>query len=252
MRKSRGPALVFDSPSDMMTAAVSNNSSRNRYEKISLPEDRVGSSRSTNPFADDDDLERQSFPSAVDSSNPFCSSHNSSSSKRNEILSPLQPSLLTASRNFGSLKSKKYQLPVPPPPPPRPKRTLTTSNSSKSLEMIELATNSGEARQDLDSVPLSSKQTNSNSDEDRILRFLVSKRVYGFPGGSTSVPSNYCRYVSNNHPFFSICFAHRLHPFGKKQRLLVFLNGLFFAIFISFIFFETTLVPRVRHCVLCS
>eukprot|EP01042_Synura_sphagnicola_P007880 gene7880-10087_t len=85
-------------------------------------------------------------------------------------------------------------------------------------------------------------------EENKIIRFLVSKRVYKYPGCTDSWCSNYFSYISNNHPFFSMIFVHYLHPFGRRQRLMVFLNGIFFAIFISFVMFETTLVPRLATC----
>jgi hypothetical protein len=82
-------------------------------------------------------------------------------------------------------------------------------------------------------------------EENRIIRFLVSKRVFRYPDSSEGWCSNYVNYIKNNHPFFSIFFVHPLHPFGRRERFLVFLNGIFFAIFISFVFFETYYVPRV-------
>jgi hypothetical protein len=85
-------------------------------------------------------------------------------------------------------------------------------------------------------------------EENKIIRFLVSKRVFKYPGCSDSWCSNYCSYIANNHPFLSMIFVHYLHPFGRRQRLMVFLNGLFFAIFMSFVIFETSLIPKLATC----
>lgn len=85
-------------------------------------------------------------------------------------------------------------------------------------------------------------------EENKIIRFLVSKRVYKYPGCGDNWCSNYVAYVMNNHPLLSMFFTHPLHPFGRHQRIIVFLNGLFFAIFISFVVFETTYLPRVCFC----
>lgn len=69
--------------------------------------------------------------------------------------------------------------------------------------------------------------------------------VFGYPGTDGGIFSNYRQYVKNNHPLLSICLASPLNPFGRKERILVFLNSLFFAIFVTFLVTETTFVPKV-------
>jgi hypothetical protein len=51
--------------------------------------------------------------------------------------------------------------------------------------------------------------------------------------------------VLYNHPVLSIFFTHRLHPFSKKHRLIVFLCSLSFAVCFAFILLGTPLVPTV-------
>jgi hypothetical protein len=72
--------------------------------------------------------------------------------------------------------------------------------------------------------------------------------VYGYPGTNGSLFSNYRHYVYNNHPLLSIFFMNRLNPFGRRQRLLVFIDSLFFAIFVTFLITETTFIPKLSTC----
>jgi hypothetical protein len=62
----------------------------------------------------------------------------------------------------------------------------------------------------------------SESDDNRVIRFLYKNRVYGFPKSYGTISSNYWHFVRNNHPFFSLFLSHKLHPFPKKNRLIVF------------------------------
>ena len=62
----------------------------------------------------------------------------------------------------------------------------------------------------------------SESDDNRVIRFLYKNRVYGFPKSNGTISSNYWHFVRNNHPFFSLFLSHKLHPFPKKNRLIVF------------------------------
>lgn len=201
-----------------------------------------------NPFAEDDDEQIDiDFRSAP-------------------IVSPIQSSSFSRidesnnSRPMRQQRSSRPLRPPRPPPPPKPARLV----HEKSVEMTRVGTSTNPFELEEGKIAESDRQVSEEIDEDekplpdsdgkpiirtkeenKIIRFLVSKRVYKYPGCSDSWCSNYCSYVSNNHPFVSMVFVHYLHPFGRRQRLMVFLNGLFFAIFISFVIFETTLVPRV-------
>ena len=65
-------------------------------------------------------------------------------------------------------------------------------------------------------------QAISENDENKVIRFLYKGRVYGYPNTNGSLISNYLQYIRNNHPVLSICLAHKLHPFTKKSRVIVF------------------------------
>lgn len=158
--------------------------------------------------------------------------------------------------------------PLPPPPLLPPKRdsrsvemirfgTQERNNSTNPFDLEEGKANTIDTSRpisesiDEDELPLPTfgdQPILRTKEENKIIRFLVSKRVYKYPGCSDSWCSNYWSYVANNHPFLSMIFVHYLHPFGRRQRLMVFLNGLFFAIFISFVIFETTLIPKLATC----
>lgn len=72
--------------------------------------------------------------------------------------------------------------------------------------------------------------------------------VYGYPGTDGGIISNYYYYVLNNHPLFSMCFLHHLNPFGRKERIIVYINSIIFAIFITFVIMYTTYIPRLSMC----
>lgn len=69
--------------------------------------------------------------------------------------------------------------------------------------------------------------------------------MFGYPGTDGTISSNYRQYVYNNHPLLSLILLHPLNPYGRKERLIVFINSLFFAIFVTFVILETTYVPKV-------
>mmetsp|Transcript_24479 Transcript_24479/g.35995 ORF Transcript_24479/g.35995 Transcript_24479/m.35995 type:complete len:428 (-) Transcript_24479:225-1508(-) len=68
-----------------------------------------------------------------------------------------------------------------------------------------------------------------SSDENAIVRFLLSQRVFGYPGTDGSVSSNYFQFIRNRHPLLGLFAHHRLHPFKTKLRVIVFLCTLSFA-----------------------
>lgn len=215
-------------------------SQTNRYSQLR--------GNNSNPFADDDETTEVNF-------------------RPSSTKSPLQQENSSPSRRSAPRRS----LPLPPrplPPPPPPKRP---SNSGVEMTRVVRGSNPFDVEEGKDDNRDSTRSESSTADEpdedeqpvpgsdgkpimrtkeeNKIIRFLVSKRVYKYPGCTDSWCSNYFSYISNNHPFFSMIFVHYLHPFGRRQRLMVFLNGIFFAIFISFVMFETTLVPRVSDVI---
>ena len=86
------------------------------------------------------------------------------------------------------------------------------------------------------------------NDENELIRFFVSERVYGFPNTNGRIMSNYMRYFLNNHPFFSIFLTHSKNPYTKWKRFLIFLCTLFFAISLSFLLEKTYYIEAVSKC----
>ena len=62
----------------------------------------------------------------------------------------------------------------------------------------------------------------SDNEEDRVIRFLYKQKVYGFPSSDGSMLSNFWHYFKNGHPLFSICLCHRLNPYSKRSRAIVY------------------------------
>jgi hypothetical protein len=72
--------------------------------------------------------------------------------------------------------------------------------------------------------------------------------VYGYPYTYGGRLSNFRYYIQYNHPVLSIYFVHPLHPFTRRQRFIVFLCSLSFAVCFAFILMATPLVPVVSVC----
>eukprot|EP01034_Spumella_vulgaris_P032857 gene32857-40558_t len=86
------------------------------------------------------------------------------------------------------------------------------------------------------------------ADENAVVRFLLSERVYGYPSTNGTIMSNYKHYVFNNHPLLSIVLMNSRHPFERKRRVIVFLITLAFAIFVSFLLLKTDVVVEIARC----
>lgn len=86
------------------------------------------------------------------------------------------------------------------------------------------------------------------NDENELIRFFVSERVYGFPSTNGKIFSNYISYFFNNHPFFSIFLTHSKNPYTKWKRFLIFLCTLFFAISLSFVLEKTYYIEEIAKC----
>lgn len=85
-------------------------------------------------------------------------------------------------------------------------------------------------------------------DENQIIRFLLSERVYGFPYSDGTVFSNYKHYVFNNHPFISIFLVNSAHPYNRKRRIIVFLCTLAFVMVASYYITRTTYFDLLARC----
>ena len=85
------------------------------------------------------------------------------------------------------------------------------------------------------------------SNENKIIRFLLSERVFGYPHSDGTWSSNYKHYVMNNHPGLSLILSHPLHPYTKKSRFVVFVCLLLFAVTLSFVFWDTNYAPQVSQ-----
>lgn len=72
--------------------------------------------------------------------------------------------------------------------------------------------------------------------------------VFGYPGTTGTLFSNYKHFVMNNHPLLSMLLLHPKNVYSRKQRLIVYLNALFFALFVSFVLLGTTTVHQVSVC----
>ncbi|KAJ1427057.1 hypothetical protein B484DRAFT_397304 [Ochromonadaceae sp. CCMP2298] len=88
----------------------------------------------------------------------------------------------------------------------------------------------------------------SASDENAVIRFLLSEKVFGYPHTSGGVLSNYLRYCFNNHPALSVLLMHPLHPFRRRYRVVVLLCSLSFAVCMSFLLLKTSLLPVIATC----
>lgn len=137
-------------------------------------------------------------------------------------------------------------------------------NSIRKMEVYLKETEQSEESGSLSEQP--NQHCIDPSRENAIIRFLVSKRgrhnfiaiiykrsilnafiilVFGYPSTDGTIRSNYFQFVRNNHPILSMCLLHRLNPFGRKERIIVFCNALFFSIFISFVIFYTSSFRQV-------
>jgi hypothetical protein len=83
---------------------------------------------------------------------------------------------------------------------------------------------------------------NHDEEEERRLELIVpylARRAFHLPGKGWCY--DWFQYViANNHPFFSLCFAHKDHPVTKLERVLVFLSSIAASLVISnglYIFF---------------
>ena len=86
------------------------------------------------------------------------------------------------------------------------------------------------------------------TDKTGITRILAAQRLYGFPGSGGSLCGNFIQYCLNEHPLFSICFAHIFHPFTKFKRLIVFFSTLSLCFVLTVILLDSFYVDNFETC----
>uniref|UniRef100_A0A7S3YP69 Uncharacterized protein n=2 Tax=Lotharella globosa TaxID=91324 RepID=A0A7S3YP69_9EUKA len=62
---------------------------------------------------------------------------------------------------------------------------------------------------------------------------LAAQVAYGLPGTDGKFCSCYSEHVLQENPLIAITDSHDLHPFSRKERVMVFINYLAFALFLS-------------------
>ena len=65
--------------------------------------------------------------------------------------------------------------------------------------------------------------------KERVIHALMKSQKYGLPGTNGTWTSNLLAYLSNCHQLLAIFFAHRLHPFTKRERAVVIFCSFAFA-----------------------
>ena len=88
----------------------------------------------------------------------------------------------------------------------------------------------------------------SEEDENAVIRFFLSQRVYGYPKSNGTMCSNYCCFIRQNHPFLSICLLDRRNPYTAKQRVIVFYCVSCLAIVLSYIILHTNAITALAIC----
>ena len=71
-----------------------------------------------------------------------------------------------------------------------------------------------------------------------LLRGMPTPASFGFPGSDGTLWSNWLYFVMNNHPLFSACFAHELHPFTRFERALVYVCSVIFSWILNRFFYR--------------
>lgn len=66
-----------------------------------------------------------------------------------------------------------------------------------------------------------------------LIIIIAVPTVYGYPGSTGTVSSNYIRFVAQQHPLISIALVNPKHPFTRKNRIIVFICVLAFAFFVE-------------------
>ncbi|RYH27868.1 hypothetical protein EON65_12865 [archaeon] len=234
------PAVPASKPSSILEA-LKNSARKNRVRFAQL-----GSKRGYNPF----DQEEQNVysNSGPDSSTPSLamSQESSSSQQQQQQRNSMQDSLSTTppAGSPSKFHHVKRSSPEKKSDPARRERDRVQTEQDRQKFRNRLL----RIEQSVDNYSDSSVHCISEDKENAVIRFLLSKRVFGYPGSTGSMWSNYKHFVYNNHPFLSICCLHSKHTYNCRERIVVFFNVLCFAIFLSFILLGTTLIKEVAMC----
>lgn len=126
-------------------------------------------------------------------------------------------------------------------PGKRKSQRLKPTSFAKAMTKIDRRVKEDESYAGL---PICVDHTNENA----VIRFLVSDRVYGYPKTNGSFGSNYRAYILNNHPLFSLCCSNTNQSYTLKKRLVVFLCTAAAALTLSYVMWETDFIPLVTTC----
>ena len=129
---------------------------------------------------------------------------------------------------LGAPRPAKPKPPAPPPepaPPPSPRRRAESEHARRVLETLFLT------------LP-------GNRDTVRLLmRGMPVPCCFGFPNTDGTWLSNWRAFCCQFHPTVSIFYAHALHPFSRKERLVVFVCSVAF----NFLWTDFTIRIASRH-----
>jgi len=56
--------------------------------------------------------------------------------------------------------------------------------------------------------------------EEELTFAFVDGAKYGLPGTDGGMSTNLLAYICQEHQFLSMFFAHKLHPFSQKERMV--------------------------------
>lgn len=66
------------------------------------------------------------------------------------------------------------------------------------------------------------------AEEENLIRLLGMRSAH-LPGNNWY--QDWIQFIKNNHPFFGLCFHHRLHPIRVEQRIYIFIASVSFGLF---------------------
>jgi hypothetical protein len=66
------------------------------------------------------------------------------------------------------------------------------------------------------------------AEEENLIRLLGMRSAH-LPGNN--LYQDWIQFIKNNHPFFGLCFHHRLHPIDVKQRIYIFIASVSLGLF---------------------
>lgn len=105
------------------------------------------------------------------------------------------------------------------------------SNSISSTILEETDSSDDSSSDDQKNNSNNNNQENLTDYEKNILLPALSKRSYHIP--NNTFYQDWKQYICNNHPIISICCHHKLHPIGKRLRILNFISSIMFGLCIT-------------------